>query len=93
MKRRHFAALAAAASPRPAVLAQDRTTKILVGFPPGGSADVIARLLAEKLRASLEPERDRREQARRRRPAGAGRTQARRAGRPDAGALAQRRAW
>ena len=27
--------------------------KILVGFPPGGSVDVIARLLAEKLRVSL----------------------------------------
>ena len=55
MKRRHFAALAAAAArPRPTVLAQDRTIKILVGFPPGGSVDVIARLLAEKLRVSLD---------------------------------------
>lgn len=53
MKRRHFAALAAAVLATPAVLAQDRTMKILVGFPPGGSADVIARLLAEKLRLSL----------------------------------------
>ena len=53
MKRRQFAALAAAAVTAPHVLAQDRTTKILVGFPPGGSADVIARLLAEKLRVSL----------------------------------------
>ena len=35
-------------------MAQDRTIKILVGFPPGGSADVIARLLAEKMRVSLE---------------------------------------
>ena len=34
-------------------MAQERTTKIVVGFPPGGSADVIARLLAEKLRVSL----------------------------------------
>jgi tripartite-type tricarboxylate transporter receptor subunit TctC len=53
MKRRHFAALAAATFAVPAVLAQDRTVKIVVGFPPGGSADVIARLLAEKLRVSL----------------------------------------
>jgi tripartite-type tricarboxylate transporter receptor subunit TctC len=53
MKRRHFAALAGAALAAPAVLAQDRTVKILVGFPPGGSADVIARLLAEKMRGSL----------------------------------------
>ncbi|MDB5899162.1 MAG: tctC [Ramlibacter sp.] len=53
MKRRHFAALAAAALATPAVLAQERTMRILVGFPPGGSADVIARLLAEKMRATL----------------------------------------
>ena len=53
MKRRQFAALAAAAMTAPHVLAQDRTTKILVGFPPGGSVDVIARLLAEKMRVSL----------------------------------------
>src|SRR3954470_17302295 len=53
MKRRHFAALAGAALAAPAVLAQDRTVRILVGFPPGGSADVIARLLAEKMRVSL----------------------------------------
>ncbi|MBI2768224.1 MAG: ABC transporter substrate-binding protein [Burkholderiales bacterium] len=53
MKRRQFTSLAAAALAAPAVLAQERTTRILVGFPPGGSADVIARLLAEKMRASL----------------------------------------
>lgn len=56
MKRRHLAALAvlaASAFASPAALAQERTTKIVVGFPPGGSADVIARLLAEKLRVSL----------------------------------------
>jgi tripartite-type tricarboxylate transporter receptor subunit TctC len=53
MKRRHFAALAAATLAAPAVLAQDRTMKIGVGFPPGGSADVIARLLAQKMAASL----------------------------------------
>lgn len=53
MKRRHFAALAGAALAAPAALAQDRTTRIWVGFPPGGSADVIARLLADKLRLAL----------------------------------------
>jgi tripartite-type tricarboxylate transporter receptor subunit TctC len=53
MKRRHFAALAGAALAAPTVLAQERTMKIMVGFPPGGSADVIARLLADKLRVSL----------------------------------------
>ncbi|MRD49229.1 Bug family tripartite tricarboxylate transporter substrate binding protein [Caenimonas koreensis] len=57
MKRRHFTALAATAITGaftvPAALAQDKTIKILVGFPPGGSADVIARLLAEKMRGPL----------------------------------------
>src|SRR5688572_28448486 len=57
MQRRHFAALAAAtlaaALAAPAAIAQDRTIKILVGFPPGGSADTIARLLAQKMSASL----------------------------------------
>ncbi|HZN48419.1 MAG TPA: Bug family tripartite tricarboxylate transporter substrate binding protein [Ramlibacter sp.] len=56
MKRRHLAALAAAALATvalPSALAQDRTLKILVGFPPGGSADVIARLLAQKMAALL----------------------------------------
>ena len=56
MKRRVLAALAVFAASvfaLPEALAQERTTKIVVGFPPGGSADVIARLLAEKLRVSL----------------------------------------
>ena len=55
MKRRALAALAVLAASLFAApaMAQDRTTKIVVGFPPGGSADVIARLLAEKLRVSL----------------------------------------
>jgi tripartite-type tricarboxylate transporter receptor subunit TctC len=57
MKRRPFAAVAAAtlvaALAAPAAFAQERTTRIWVGFPPGGSADVIARLLADKLRVTL----------------------------------------
>ncbi|MFM9999630.1 MAG: tripartite tricarboxylate transporter substrate-binding protein, partial [Burkholderiaceae bacterium] len=56
MKRRQIAAIAAVlaiAVAAPAALAQDKTLKILVGFPPGGSVDMIARLLAEKLRVSL----------------------------------------
>lgn len=53
MKRRHFAALAAGALAMPLALAQERTTRILVGFPPGGSADVVARLLADRMRVSL----------------------------------------
>ncbi len=53
MKRRQFNAFAAAAVLAAPAFAQERTLKILVGFPPGGSVDVIARLLAEKMRASL----------------------------------------
>ncbi|NDZ13220.1 ABC transporter substrate-binding protein [Variovorax sp. WS11] len=53
MKRRHFAALAAGALAMPLALAQERNTRILVGFPPGGSADVVARLLADRMRVSL----------------------------------------
>ncbi|RYF39829.1 MAG: ABC transporter substrate-binding protein [Comamonadaceae bacterium] len=55
MKRRQFAALAALtlALAAPAALAQDRAIRIMVGFPPGGSADVIARLLALKMAVTL----------------------------------------
>lgn len=54
MKRRSFALAAAlAAAPWP-VLAQDKPPiRILVGFPPGGSADIVARLLADKMRVTL----------------------------------------
>lgn len=52
MRRRAFAAaLALAATLAGPALAQDKPPlKILVGFPPGGSADVIARLVADALR-------------------------------------------
>lgn len=57
MKRRQFAvqaaAFAAAAAIAPRSFAQERTLRILVGFPPGGSADVVARLLADKMRVTL----------------------------------------
>lgn len=54
MKRRHFTALAAA-SLTPLALAQsDRTIRVLVGFPPGGSIDIVARVLAEKMRDDLK---------------------------------------
>jgi tripartite-type tricarboxylate transporter receptor subunit TctC len=57
MKRRQFAAQAAAViavtATAPMAFAQERTTRILIGFPPGGSADVVARLLADKMRVSL----------------------------------------
>ena len=54
MQRRSLL-LTAAALTAPAVWAQsDRPPlRILVGFPPGGSADIIARLLAERLPAQL----------------------------------------
>jgi tripartite-type tricarboxylate transporter receptor subunit TctC len=32
----------------------DKTVRILVGFPPGGSIDIVARLLADKLRDDLK---------------------------------------
>ncbi|MEO8136721.1 MAG: tripartite tricarboxylate transporter substrate-binding protein [Betaproteobacteria bacterium] len=34
-------------------LAQDRPIRILVGFAPGGTADVVARMIADKLKDSL----------------------------------------
>ena len=57
MQRRqlsHLALLAAAALAAPLALAQDKPAiRILVGFPPGGSVDIVARLLADKMRISL----------------------------------------
>lgn len=57
MQRRQFAAQAAAVitatALAPLAFAQERTVRILIGFPPGGSADVVARLLADKMRVSL----------------------------------------
>lgn len=55
ISRRHFslgtaAALAAAALP---AFAQSRTLRILVGFPPGGGTDAVARILAERLKDEL----------------------------------------
>ncbi len=53
--RRHLVAAAAAATlGLPTIArAQGRTLRILVGFPPGGGTDAIARLLGEALRAEL----------------------------------------
>ncbi len=48
----HTLGAVAAATALPA-LAQAAPVKILVGFPPGGSADTTARLIAEKMSASM----------------------------------------
>jgi tripartite-type tricarboxylate transporter receptor subunit TctC len=55
MKRRDFTALATAASLMPLAHAQaERTIKVLVGFPPGGSIDIVSRVLAEKMKDELK---------------------------------------
>jgi len=48
-----LALLAGLAAPAARAQADKPPLRILVGFPPGGSADVIARLLAERLPAQL----------------------------------------
>ena len=57
MQRRQFSAalgLAAASSlTAPWVHAQNHTLRILVGFPPGGGTDAIARMLGDKLKDEL----------------------------------------
>jgi tripartite-type tricarboxylate transporter receptor subunit TctC len=61
LKRRRFALIASAvltASVVPAAFAQtaiDKPLRIVVGFPAGGAADAVARLLAEALRGSYAP--------------------------------------
>ncbi|MEW6705176.1 MAG: Bug family tripartite tricarboxylate transporter substrate binding protein [Pseudomonadota bacterium] len=54
-RRRFVAAVAAAATvlAAPAAWAQAKTVRILVGFPPGGGTDAIARTLADKLKDAL----------------------------------------
>jgi len=54
MKRRNLLAFACASMVASAALADDRTIRIIVGYSPGGSVDAVARLLAERLRVSLD---------------------------------------
>jgi tripartite-type tricarboxylate transporter receptor subunit TctC len=58
VNRRQLALLAGAAAigvAAPRAKAQDKPLmKILVGFPPGGSVDVVARLLADNMKSSLD---------------------------------------
>jgi tripartite-type tricarboxylate transporter receptor subunit TctC len=55
IQRRSFSAFAAVALGGMAfsALAQTPATKLLVGFPPGGGTDAIARILAERMQADL----------------------------------------
>ena len=54
MKRREFTALAAASLTPLAHAQADKTLRVMVGFPPGGSIDIVARVLAEKMKDELK---------------------------------------
>lgn len=54
MKRREFTALAAASLMPLAHAQADKTLRVMVGFPPGGSIDVVARSLADKMKDELK---------------------------------------
>ena len=56
--RRAALALAGATAAAGVARAQtvNRTARIVIGFPPGGSSDVVARLYAEKLRGRFAPQ-------------------------------------
>ncbi len=54
-RRTHLTLLAsmAASALMPSAFAQDSTLRIVVGYPPGGSSDRMARIVAEKLQTRL----------------------------------------
>ena len=49
----HAAALTSAAAFSAPAWAQDNTLRLVVGYPPGGSSDRVARIVADKLQATL----------------------------------------
>ena len=51
--RRHFVALALALSSGWVSSQTAKPIKLMVGFPPGGGSDVVARILADKLKDEL----------------------------------------
>jgi tripartite-type tricarboxylate transporter receptor subunit TctC len=53
MKRILLAATLACAAIASPCQAQDKTVRILVGFPPGGTTDLLGRVVADKLKDSL----------------------------------------
>ena len=56
LQRRDFiaaTALACSLAPRFALAQSDKPIRILMGFPPGGGTDLIARYIADKLREQL----------------------------------------
>jgi tripartite-type tricarboxylate transporter receptor subunit TctC len=56
MQRRHLISIGTAAALAPLLgeAQSDKTVRILVGFPPGGSLDTVARLLADKMKDELK---------------------------------------
>jgi tripartite-type tricarboxylate transporter receptor subunit TctC len=60
MKRRDFSALGLALAATgsglalPAAAQAERTLRVLVGFPPGGSIDIVSRVLAERMKDDLK---------------------------------------